>query len=41
MKKKLGSKIMSDVITTFGVIIGGFIVVTLLMQFLGRNLPQN
>ncbi len=41
LKKKLGSKIMSEVITIFGVIIVGFIVVTLLMQYLGRNLPQN
>jgi hypothetical protein len=32
---------MSDSITTFVVIIVGFIVVTLLMQFLGRDLPQN
>jgi hypothetical protein len=24
-----------------GVIIGGFIVVTVMMQFFGRNLPQN
>lgn len=27
-------------ITILGVIIGGFIAVTILMQFLGRNLPQ-
>ncbi len=32
---------MSDAITTFGVIIAGFIVITLFMQYLGRNLPQN
>ncbi len=31
---------MSDAFTIFGVIIGGFIVVTILMQFLSRNLPQ-
>jgi hypothetical protein len=31
---------MSGAITIFGVIIGGFIVVTLMMQFLGRDLPQ-
>jgi uncharacterized protein YneF (UPF0154 family) len=31
---------MDYVLTIFGVIIGGFIVVTLMMQFLGRNLPQ-
>ncbi len=31
---------MSDAFTIFGVIIGGFIVVTIFMQFLSRNLPQ-
>jgi hypothetical protein len=32
---------MNSAITIFGVIIGGFIIVTLMMQFLGRNLPQS
>jgi len=31
---------MSYVLTIFAVIIGGFIVVSLMMQFLSRNLPQ-
>lgn len=30
-----------DYTTILGVIIGGFIAVTILMQFLGRNLPQS
>jgi len=32
---------MDSVTTIFGVIIGGFIVVTVMMQLIGRNLPQN
>ncbi len=32
---------MESATTIFGIIIGGFIVVTIMMQFLGRNLPQN
>ncbi len=31
---------MDYALIIFGVIIGGFIVVSLMMQFLGRNLPQ-
>ncbi len=38
---KLGSIAMDSVTTIFGVIIGGFIVVTVMMQLIGRNLPQN
>jgi len=38
---KLGSIVMDSVTTIFGVIIGGFIVVTVMMQLIGRNLPQN
>ncbi len=32
---------MSSATTIFAVFIGGFIVVTLMMQVLGRNLPQS
>ena len=32
---------MDSATTIFGIFIGGFIVVTLMMQVLGRNLPQS
>ena len=32
---------MNSAITIFAVFIGGFIIVTLMMQVLGRNLPQS
>jgi len=39
-KKNQEHIFMSYVLTIFAVIIGGFIVVSLMMQFLSRNLPQ-